>query len=400
MKLRDPLGRHASVVITLGALMLPVVLVLSSCSRTASAANPPSGGGAAAGGGRSGDASPPVPVSTARAVEKAMPLDVTTVGTAEASSTVEVRAQVTGQLTSVAFTEGDDVTQGQLLFTLDARPFEVALQQAQATEQKDAAQADNAEVVRARNEKLLKQGLMAQADYDLSASSAAALKATVTADAAAVENARLQLQYTKIAAPVAGRTGALLVHQGSLVRSTDTNPLVVINQIAPIRVTFAAPGQYLSRIREGQARAPLPVSARTTADPDHPASGLVSFIDNQADPTTGTIRLKATFPNADHRLWPGDLVETTLQLAVDPHAIVVPAGAVQNGQQGQFVYVVGGDLTVAMRPVKVARTVGSEAVIAEGLQTGDEVVTDGQLRLTPGAHVTDRTAAAGRRGTP
>jgi len=384
--------------ILLGLLALPPILLISACSgTTTSAADTPGGGRSGGPAGRGGDAA--VPVSTARVVERAVPLDVTTIGTAEAYSTVDVRSQVNGQLMTVEFAEGADVQQGQVLFTIDARPFEVAVQQAEATRDRDTAQAGNAEAIRARNAKLLKDGLMSQADYDLAATSAAALKAAVAADAAVVENARLQLQFTKIAAPVSGRTGALLVHQGSLVRSADTSPLVVINQVAPIRVTFAAPGQYLARIREGQARAALPVTARTTGDDGRTSTGVVSFIDNAADPATGTIKLKATFPNGDHRLWPGDIVQTTLQLAVDAHALVVPASAVQNGQQGQFVYVVGENRTVTLRPVTVARTRGDDAVVTEGLHAGEEVVTDGQLRLTPGARVSNKPPPGGR-GAP
>ena len=376
-------------------LAIPFLLLLTSCSGAATSADAQATGGRGAGrGGRGGD-SAAVPVSTTHVVEKAVPLDVTTVGTTEAFSTVEVRAQVTGQLVGVEFAEGAEVERGQLLFTIDPRPFEVAVQQAEATCDKDTAQANNAEAIRVRNADLLKGGLLSQADYDVSAASAAALKAAVAADAAAVENARLQFLYTKITAPVSGRTGALLVHQGSLVRNGDTSPLVVINQIMPIRVTFAAPGQYLGRIREGQARAALPVTARTSGADARTATGVVSFIDNAADPSTGTIKLKATFPNTDRRLWPGDIVQATLQLAVDAHAIVVPGAAVQNGQQGQFVYVVGEDRAVTLRPVKIARMRGDDAVVAEGLRAGEEVVTDGQLRLTPGAHVTTKPAGRG-----
>lgn len=374
----------------LSALILPSTFTLLSCSGPAASGDAAPGGR----GGRGGDTA--VPVSTARALEKAVPFDVTTVGTAEPYSTVEVRSQVTGQLMTVEFVEGADVAKGQLLFTIDSRSFEVALRQAEATRDKDAAQAANAEVLRVRNESLLKNRLISQADFDASTTSAAALKAAVAGDMAAVDNAKLQLQYTKIAAPVSGRTGALLVHQGSLVRSGDASPLVVINQLAPIRVVFAVPGQYLGQIRQGQARSPLVVTARTSGDSATTSTGKVSFIDNAADPATGTIRLKGEFPNTDHRLWPGDLVQVSLQLAVDAHAVVVPASAVQNGQQGQYVYVVGADKTVALRPVTVDRTSGDDAIVAKGVNVGEEVVTDGQLRLTPGVRISVKPAAGGR----
>jgi multidrug efflux system membrane fusion protein len=295
----------------------------------------------------------------------------------------------------VDFAEGDEVRQGQELFTIDQRPFQAALQQAQATRDRDAANAANAEAVRARNASLVKDGILAQADYDTSAASAQALKSLVAADDAAIENAKLQLQYTKIVAPVSGRTGALVVHPGSLVRSSDAAPLVIINQISPIRVTFAVPGQYLADIRRGQTRAPLAVSARPNSDAGAPSTGTLTFIDNTVDTSTATIKLKATFPNTDRRLWPGDLTQTTLRLGVDAHAIVVPAAAVQNGQQGQYVYLAGEDRTVTLRPVKVARINGDDAVITEGVKPGDEVVTDGQLRLTPGVRVVIKPPVGG-----
>jgi multidrug efflux system membrane fusion protein len=366
---------------------LSLILQLGSCSRGTGVAEAQSQG-AGRGGGR-GDAA--VPVTTARAIEKPVPVEVTTIGTGEALSTVDVRAQVAGPLMSVQFTEGQDVQQGQLLFTIDPRPFEVAVQQAEAAVAKDEAQAKGTENTRARNEDLFKRELLSRSDYDASVTAATGAAAMVLADKAALESAKLQLQYTKILAPVSGRTGALLVHQGSLVRSTDTSPLVVINQIAPIRVAFAVPGQYLATIRAEQAKAPLFTDARMPGS-STASKGSVSFIDNTIDATTGTIKLKATFPNTNHELWPGALVEVKMRLSVDPHAIVVPAGAVQNGQQGQFVFVVAADRTVSMRPVTIARTNGDDAVVSSGLKVGEEVVTDGQLRLVPGSRISAKGA--------
>jgi multidrug efflux system membrane fusion protein len=366
---------------------LSLILQLGSCSRGTGVAEAQSQGGGR-GGGR-GDAA--VPVTTARAIEKPVPVEVTTIGTGEALSTVEVRAQVAGPLMSVQFTEGQDVEKGQLLFTIDPRPFEVAVQQAEASVAKDEAQAKGSENTRARNEDLFKRELLSRSDYDASVTAATGAAAMVLADKAALESAKLQLQYTKILAPVSGRTGALLVHQGSLVRSTDTSPLVIINQISPIRVAFAVPGQYLATIRAEQAKAPLFTDA-SMPGADTASKGSVSFIDNTIDATTGTIKLKATFPNAKHELWPGALVEVKMRLSVDPHAIVVPAGAVQNGQQGQFVFVVAADRTVSMRPVTIARTNGDDAVVSSGLKVGEEVVTDGQLRLVPGSRISAKGA--------
>jgi multidrug efflux system membrane fusion protein len=373
-------------------LIVVCLLAVASCSKPA----PSDGGaGASAGAGGRGRGDAAVSVSTARAAEKSMPVEVTTVGTAEPYSTVEIRSQVTGQLLSVHFAEGADVEKDQLLFTIDPRPFEVALRQAEATREKDTATAANAEALRARNENLLKNRLISQQDYDTSVANVAALKGTLSADSAAVDNAKLQLQYTKITAPVSGRTGSLLVYQGSLVRNADTTAMVVIKQLAPIRVAFAVPGQYLGDIRAGQARRPLAVVAKTAGDNPTTSNGEVSFIDNSVDPMTGTIRLKGTFANTDHRLWPGDLLQVTLELSVDPHAIVVPASAVQNGQQGQYVFLVGKDSTVSMQPVTVSRTSGNDAVLDSGIKAGDEVVTDGQLRLVPGARISVKQAGRG-----
>jgi multidrug efflux system membrane fusion protein len=338
-------------------------------------------------------------VSVAPVREAAVPLDVITVGTAEAESTVDVRPQVSGQLVGVHFIEGRDVERGDLLFTIDPRPFELALKQAQATLERNAAQAKNLETIRARQEDLLKRGLLSQADYDTAATSVASVNATLEGDRTSVETAKLNLQYTKITAPVSGRAGALQVHQGALVRTQDTAPLVTINQLAPIRVSFAVPGQYLPQVRAGQAASSLLVTAHPQGtDPDlGQAIGRLSFIDNAIDTATGTIRLKATFPNQARTLWPGQILEVSLRLSVDPRAVAVPTAAVQNGQQGQFVFVVGADNTVAVRPVTISRTRGDIAVVTKGLQPGENVVTDGQLRLQPGSTISVKppTGAAG-----
>jgi len=366
------------------ALVLAAASVSGACSSGAEApAQAPAGGGR---GGRGGGEA--VPVSTAHVLEKSVPLTVQTVGNIEAFTTVELRAQISGPVVAVLFAEGDEVRAGQPMFRIDARPFEVALQQAQAQLAKDQGQARTAHATLDRNTEMLNRGLLSKADYDTSAAAAAAIDGTVRVDQVQIDNAKLQLSYTEIAAPVAGRTGALMVHQGSMVRTADTLPLVVINQITPIRATFAVPGQYLGQVRSGHSASALQVQARAAGTDDAPSSGPVTFVDNSVDPGTGTIRLKATFPNADRRLWPGELVEVELRLSVDAHAIVVPTAAVQNGQQGQYVFVVQNDRTVVVRPVKVVRTRGDDAVVSDGLKTGEEVVTDGQLRLTPGAKIT------------
>jgi multidrug efflux system membrane fusion protein len=329
-----------------------------------------------------------VPVSTAVVMEKAVPLDVPAVGTAEAISSVQIRSQVAGQLSAIHFAEGQDVTQGQSLFELDPRPFQLALAQAEAVLAKDAAQNANAQTEVARYKALFDQGLIDREQYDSYISNAAATQATTGADQAAVDTARLNLQFTRIAAPISGRAGALDVHVGDLMRANDTAPMVVINHMSPINVTFAVPGRLLDDIRRYQAATPLKVDAVISEPGGRQPSGHITFIDNAVDPTTGTIKLKALFDNASRELWPGEFVNVNLQLTTEPHAVVTPASAVQTSQNGPYVYVVRANRTVDMRPVNVARTAGAESVIASGLQPGETVVTDGQLRLTPGARVT------------
>ena len=347
-----------------------------------------------------------------------MPVTLDAVGTAEAISTVQIRAQVTGQLQEVQFSPGQDVRKGQPLFVLDPRPLEAAVRQAQAVLAKDTAEARDATANRQRSEDLFKRGLIPRSDYDTQVATATALDATLAADRAQVDQAQLNLQYARIRAPIDGRTGALMAHVGDLVRANDTNPLVTINQIAPIYVTFSVPASYLIDIRRFAARAPLAVTAsgpRAPApgaqavggapqsdgesDPPKPAAepaaeGKVSFIDNAVDPATATIKLKATFPNKNRDLWPGLFVQVSLQLSSQPGAVVVPAVAVQTSQQGQYVYVVKPDRTVELRHIKLDRQQGGQAVIASGLKGGEEIVTEGQLRLTPGAHITVTKAAA------
>jgi multidrug efflux system membrane fusion protein len=338
-----------------------------------------------------------VPVSTATVVQKAVPLDVAAVGTAEAISAVQIHAQVTGQLRDVHFAEGQEVTKGELLFELDPRPFDAALAQARAVLARDTANNENAAKQLARYKPLLDQGLIAREQYDSYVAGAEAAQATTGADQAAVDAAVLNLQFTKIAAPISGRTGSLTVHPGDLVRANDVQPMVTINQMSPINITFAVPGKLLDDIRRYQAAAPLGVDALTAGAGSTRPHGHVTFIDNAVDPTTGTIRLKALFDNAHRELWPGEFVNVNMQLTTEPHALVAPTAAVQASQNGQYVYVVKEDGTVDLRPVTVERTTGPEAVIASGVQPGDTVVTDGQLRLTPGArvamHQTQPTAA-------
>jgi membrane fusion protein, multidrug efflux system len=425
------MSRYAYAAVFFASLGLSVV----SCSKSGpdgvtpvAAQTPGQGGGAAGGTGRGGGrGGGPVPVYTAKVQAKSVPVTIPAVGTAEPLTTVQVRAQIAGQLAEVHFREGQDVRKGQPLFTIDARPFQAALAQAEAVLARDTATSNNAARQRANYEDLYKRQLISRDQYETQMANSAALEATLAADRAAVENAKLNLAYTRISAPISGRTGTLGVHQGDLVRANDATPMIVINQVSPIYVTFSVPGRYLGDIRRFQARKPLEVLAQgqaslppgaqapppqvlqpSTAHQVAPGQGAtmpvqpgllergrVSFIDNTVDAQTGTIKLKGTFDNRDQGLWPGLFVQVTLNLTSDENAIVVPAAAVQPSASGQYVYVVKTDRTVEVRAVMVLRQQGEEVVIAKGLTAGEEVVTEGQLRLTPGAEVTDAARGAG-----
>jgi membrane fusion protein, multidrug efflux system len=367
--------------------VVQVFIVLLALGATACAggdartANAPTGGGR----GRGGDQV--VPVTVATVVQKQMPIEIRVIGSVEAYSVVSVHAQVTGQLTAVNFKEGEDIKKDQVLFALDRRPLEAALLQAQANLQRDIAQAANARAVAQRYEDLSSKGIATREQLETSRAGSAALDATVEADKAAVENAKIQLQYATIASPIAGRTGALMVHEGNLVRANDTTPLVVINQVAPIYVSFAIPESRLPELKRYMGQGTLAVTAQPPNDATPPSHGHITFVDNNVDQTTGTIKIKATYPNEDHRLWPGQFVNVTVALTKDPTAVVVPTAAVQVGQQGQYTYVVKGDKSVEYRPVVVERTSGLETVIKSGLKPSETVVTDGHLRLTAGSRV-------------
>jgi membrane fusion protein, multidrug efflux system len=329
-----------------------------------------------------------VPITATVVEKKSVPIEIRVIGTVAPYSTVAVHAQVTGELTSVDFKEGDDVKKGQVLFTLDRRPLEAAVQQAQANLAKDQAGAVNADAQAARYRDLLQRGIATHEQVDQIISNAAAMKATVAADRAALDSAQVQLQYATITAPLSGRTGALMVHAGNLVRANDTTPLVVINQVTPIFVAFAIPEAQLTEFKRYLAAGTLHVEAQLPNAQGPGAEGKVTFVDNAVDPTTGTITIKGTFPNTDRRLWPGQFVNVVTRLTTEQNATVIPSAAVQSGPQGQYVFIVKPDHTADMRPVTVERTRGDEAVIAKGVTPGETVVTDGQLRLVAGSHVT------------
>jgi membrane fusion protein, multidrug efflux system len=334
---------------------------------------------------------PPVPVTVVAAVQKIMPVQVEAVGTVEPYSTVSIRSQVTGAITKVHFKEGDDVKEGDLLFTVDPRPFEATLKQAEANLAKDVAVLANAREQSRRYAELVKKQYVSQEQYDQIKTNADAVEATVEADKATVENAKVQLSYCRIYSPVTGRTGSLLVNEGNVVRTNDATPLVTINQISPIYVTFTIPEQNLPEVKRRLAAGKLGVQAVAPENEQRPEQGDLSFIDNTVDRTTGTIKLKGTFRNAERRLWPGQFVKAVLKLT-DQDAVVVPSEAVQTGQQGQHVFIVRGDSAVDIRPVVVSRSLNGESVIEQGLQPGDRVVTDGQFLLGPGTRIQMKTA--------
>jgi len=343
-----------------------------------------------------------VPVIVSTVIQKTVPVQIRAIGNVQAYSTVTVKAKVGGELVRVHFTEGHDVKKGDLLFTIDPRPYEAALKQAEANLRRDLAQEKHAQEDARRYESLIQKGVVPQQQYDKFRTDADALEATVLADRAAVENAKIQLDYCSICSPIDGRTGSLIVHQGNHIKAEDIN-LVVINQIIPIDVTFSVPEQFLSEIKKFMASGKLQVEALVPTNEERPERGVITFIDNAVDTNTGTIRLKGTFANREKKLWPGQFVNVVLTLTTEPNVIVVPSQAIQTGQEGQYVFVVKQDLTVESRPVVAGRTVDRETVVQKGLNPEEKVVTDGQLLLYPGARVeiqTSNSAASTTKKTP
>jgi multidrug efflux system membrane fusion protein len=362
-----PARRNAPRVVRL--MLLPVLAAAAGCS----ASQPPPAA--------------KVPVSVARAERRAVPFAIKATGSVEPIATVEVTAQVGGLLQHVRFHEGDEVREGQILFEIDPRPYEAALQQTQANLSRDLAQLSNAQREAERAHALLGSGLGTAEDAQSKQATHDALAATVRADSAALSASRLNLEYATVRAPIQGRTGSLLVKEGNLVRTSGPQALVTINEIRPIQVRFAVPATYLTDLQK-RGNESLRVQVRQGGRDDAPPiEGVLSFFDNHVDSATGTVLLKARFPNANGTLWPGEFVDVTLVLGVQEGATVVPAQAVMTGQQGSFVFTVEADGTAKQRPVVVSRTADSLAVIASGLEVGTTVVTDGQLRLTQNARV-------------
>jgi multidrug efflux system membrane fusion protein len=334
----------------------------------------------------------PVPVNVGDVVTKNMPLDLRSIGNVQSIASVGVKAQVPGELISVHFTEGQDVKKGDLLFTIQPRLYQVQLAQAEANLTRDRVTAENARREAERNQQLGVKGAISKEQLDQMRAAADAAMATVKADEALVEIARVRLGYTTIESPIDGRTGALRVHAGNLIKENADDPMVTIHQLAPIYVTFTLPEQHLAEIRKAQTERNLSVTAVHPKANQPLAEGELTFIDNTVDPATGTIALKATFANDDRALWPGSFVDVLLHLRVDPSVTVVPASSVMVGQRGTQVFVVTSDNLAELRPVVVARTVGEESVIEKGLAAGEKVVVNGQSRLMPGAKVVIKPA--------
>jgi multidrug efflux system membrane fusion protein len=391
-------------------------------------------------------------VTVDTAVSKAVPVQIRVVGTVQAYASVTLKSQLDGEVARIHIVEGQEVKKGDLLFTLDQRPFEAALHQAEANLgrdtaqlqqaeaavaqamaaenqaeanlERDTAQLENAKTQLRRYQGLIEDGAVSKELYDQVRTTATALEATIRADQAAVtnasasiraaqatvenikaviradqamvENAQVQLGYTTIHAPMDASAGNLLVRVGSAVKARDdTAQMLVLNQIHPIYVSFSIPEQSLPDVKKYLAAGSIRVEAFPRGQDDSPATGTLTFVNNTVDATTGTIQLKATFPNQRGILWPGQFVSVILTLTVQPDAVLIASQAVQTGQQGQYVYVMRPDLTVESRPITVDRTLGAKTVVAKGIAPGEKVVTDGQLRLVPGARVQVKNAAAG-----
>jgi len=327
-----------------------------------------------------------VPVTVARAEQRDAPVTVRAIGTVEAYSTVALKPQVDGRLAQVHFAEGQEVKRDDLLFVLDTRPFDAALRQAEANLARDRALGENARVEAGRFERLIREGVVSHDEVDQARTRAASSAALVAADEAAVERARIDLQYCTIRSPVDGRIGQLLVHEGNVVKEQETT-LAVVNQLRPIRVAFTVPQQDLPGIRRYMADGTLSVDAALGDGGGRTVTGELAFVNNTVDQATGTVLLKAAFANADEALWPGQFVDVTLRLTTEHDATVVPASAIQTGQQGSYVFVVKPDGTVDSRRVVTGGAFDGRVVVRDGVAPGDRVVTQGQLRLAPGTRV-------------
>ena len=329
-----------------------------------------------------------IPVTVAAVMQQSVPERIQAIGNVEAYSTVALKARVDGQILEVNFKDGMEVKKGAVLFKIDSRPFEATLRQAEANLLRDTAQKNQTRSQERRYQELLEKNFVSKEAYAQIRTNADSADASALASKAAVENARLQLEYCTIRSPIDGFVGKVMLQMGNMVKANDTNPLVVINQVRPIYVNFAVPEQNLSRIRSYMSKGPLTVDALPPNSNQTAASGTLIFVDNAVDSSTGTIKLRGVFPNKDNALWPGQYVSASLKLYEQKDALVVPSQSIQNGPAGQYVYVVKSDMTTEIRKIEVGRSDRTDTIITKGLQKGERVVVKGQLRLTPGAKVT------------
>jgi multidrug efflux system membrane fusion protein len=349
-------------------------------SQTAANAKPPAGGRGAAG-------NFPISVVVGTASKNDVPIYMDGLGTVQAFNTVTIRSRVDGELQKVAFTEGQDVKFGDLLAQIDPEPFKTQVAQAEARKATDEALLANARVDLSRQQTLLNEKIVAPDVYDTAKYLVAQLEATVKSDQAAIDNANVQLAYTKITAPIEGRTGIRQVDQGNIIHATDQNGIVVLTQLKPISVVFTLPEQALGEIQSGGNPTDMKVVAVDRDNHTVLGEGKLAVIDNQIDPSTGTIKLKATFPNLEQKLWPGQFVNARLLLKVRRDATTVPASVVQRGPDGAYAFVVKDDMSVEMRPIQVARIESDRALIDRGLDPGEKIVVDGQYKLQPGSKI-------------
>jgi multidrug efflux system membrane fusion protein len=336
---------------------------------------------------------PTVPVTVAQVMKKPMALRLQAIGTVEPLTSVAVKARIDSQITAVHFRDGQDVTRGQVLFELDRRTLDAQVKQLQATAQRDLALVNNAIAQEQRQRDLLEKKFISDDAYAQTRTNLDAARATLAADEAILDSARTQLGFASISSPISGQAGKILIQVGNVVKANDTAALVVINEISPIYVSFAVPEQYLPDVRSFMAKNALSVQVAPSGTATTIDDGRLTFVDNTVDSQTGTIRLRATFPNANRALWPGQFATVTLLMGTQSEAIVVPSQAIQNGPKGQYTYVVKEDTSVEMRPVVVDRSDASESVISKGLAAGETVVVSGQIRLVPGAKVQVKPAS-------
>jgi multidrug efflux system membrane fusion protein len=371
--------RPFSIALT-GAAACLLVFQLAACSEKQPTAAAKKKGGEGA-----------VPVLTAPVVAKTVPVRIQAIGNVEPYATVGIKSRVDGQIVKVPFADGDEVREGQVLFQLDQRPFQAALQQAQANVERDKAQLERARTQRDRYKDLLQKNFVSPDAYAQFVTNAETAAATVAGSQAAVETSRLQLEYATIRAPISGRSGKIAIQAGNVIKANDTGPLVVLNQVAPVYLNFAVPEQYLGPIRKYMAEGKLGVEASLPSSATAVASGEVAFVENTIDAATGTVKVRAVFPNKDRALWPGQFVIASVTLRELHDAIVVPSQAVQTGPKGTFVFVVKPDMTAELRVVVVERTDEGFSVIAKGLAAGERVVSTGQSRLIPGIKVSPKS---------